>query len=330
LYIEVNGVPEPVYKIGPVMEAELRFTVILSEGNNKISACVQNEKGILSLKEQILVKNNQRTKKPSLYLITIGSGEFKDTAMNLAFAAKDADDIARYFGKDKRYGKIIAQNYTGKAVNKSILHEIEQTLANASTKDMVMIFFAGHGLLDKNFNYYLSTWETDFNAPEKNSLLYSDLENCIANCRARKKLLLLDACHSGEIDKETAAVDKDGLKVVYGDVKFRGTMSFMESNKAFELSKVLFADVDKSVGAAVISSSGGAEVSLEGKKWNNGVFTHVLLSGLKSKKADLNGDGDTNVSELMYYVNENVKLLTGGKQTPTSRVENIYFDFRVK
>jgi WD40 repeat protein len=330
IYIEVNGVPEPSFKITPTLLGTFSVPIQLSDGVNKISACVQNEKGILSLKSEISVKNTLKGPKPSLYLVTIGSGEFKDTLMNLAYANKDANDIGNYFGKDRHYGKIVHQNYTGQKFTKNSLEEIKNVLEQANPSDMVLIFYAGHGLLDKKFDYYLSTYNTDFNEPEKNSVLYTDLEGIIASCKSRKKLLLLDACHSGEIDKESASVDKDGLKVIYGDIKFRGFQTLLESNQAFELSKILFADVDKNVGAAVISSSGGSELSLEGKKWNNGVFTHVVLQGLKSKKADLNGDGDMNVSELLFYVNENVKELTGGKQTPTSRVENIYYDFRVK
>ncbi|HYG49665.1 MAG TPA: caspase family protein [Flavobacteriales bacterium] len=330
IYVEVNGVPEPAYRISPTLAGAFNIPVELSDGMNKITASVQNDKGILSLKTEVTVKNPVKAGKPDLYLVTIGSGEFRDTTMNLAYANKDAHDIAAYFSKDRHYSKIKKHDYTGQKFSRESLKEIKKVLDEAKPSDMVLIFYAGHGLLDRKFDYYLSTYNTDFIEPEKNAVLYSDLESVIASCKSRKKLLLLDACHSGEIDKESATVDKDGLKIVYGDITFRGFQTLLESNKAFELSKILFADVDKNVGAAVISSSGGSELSLEGKKWNNGVFTHVVLRGLKSKKADLNGDGNTNVSELLFYVNENVKMLTGGKQTPTSRVENIYYDFRVK
>jgi hypothetical protein len=60
------------------------------------------------------------------------------------------------------------------------------------------------------------------------------------------------------------------------------------------------------------------------------LFTHVVLNGLKGKKADLDGDRHVQVSELLYYVNEKVKTLTRGKQNPNGRAENIYYDFIVR
>ncbi len=330
IYTEVNGVLEPIRATNKLKLIEDEIVVELSEGINKITIYSQNENGRISLKEELNIKNTKRIKPPTLFLIAIGSGEFNDSALNLMYAAKDANDIYNYFKNKKQFEKIISKCYTGKNVTRNILPEINSMLASASSNDFVVLFYAGHGLLDHKFDYYLSTGETNFNKPEEKSFLYSELENSISACIARKKLLLIDACHGGEIDKESAVRMKDGVKVTYGDVKFRGEETLIENNKAFELSKTLFADVDRSVGAAVISSSGGVELAAEGKKWNNGVFTYALLKGLKSKKADLNGDRNVTVSELLFYVNENVKILTSGRQTPTSRVENINYDFKVQ
>jgi len=40
-------------------------------------------------------------------------------------------------------------------------------------------------------------------------------------------------------------------------------------------------------------------------------------------------DGEVTVSELRSYVTEQVQELTNGRQKPTSRQENVEFDFRV-
>ena len=81
--------------------------------------------------------------------------------------------------------------------------------------------------------------------------------------------------------------------------------------------------------AVVIASASGKEFAYESNEWRNGVFTYALLEGLKSKSADRNSDGQITVSELKDYVTQRVQFLTSGKQTPTSRRENLDFDFRV-
>ncbi len=66
----------------------------------------------------------------------------------------------------------------------------------------MIISYSGHGLLSKDYDYYLSTYNVNFQMPEENGLAYDELENLLDSIPARKKLMLIDACHSGEVDKE--------------------------------------------------------------------------------------------------------------------------------
>jgi hypothetical protein len=77
----------------------------------------------------------------------------------------------------------------------------------------------------------------------------------------------------------------------------------------------------------VISSAGGGEYAFEGEQWKNGVFTYSLREGLLNGLADKNHDNRITVSELQNFVLNNVLKLTGGKQKPTMRQENIDNDF---
>ena len=91
--------------------------------------------------------------------------------------------------------------------------------------------------------------------------------------------------------------------------------------------KNLFNDVTKGTGTTVISAAGGYEFALESDDWNNGVFTYAVLQGLSTGKADLDGDGNVQVSELKNYVTLQVVELTKGKQHPTTRSENAVNDY---
>ena len=65
----------------------------------------------------------------------------------------------------------------------------------------------------------------------------------------------------------------------------------------------------------------------ESDEWRNGVFTYTILSGLKNETADQNKDGKVTVTELKDFVSKEVERLTDGAQKPTSRRENLEFDF---
>jgi hypothetical protein len=91
----------------------------------------------------------------------------------------------------------------------------------------------------------------------------------------------------------------------------------------------VFANVSKGSGAIVISAAAGNSYALESDEWRNGVFTFSLLSGLKNRLADKNKDRAVTVTELKGFVSNEVEKLTNGAQRPTSRSENLEFDFRV-
>lgn len=143
--------------------------------------------------------------------------------------------------------------------------------------------------------------------------------------------MFIDACHSGEIDKEEVKLSSSQTSIQTNELKFRavGNVQKTDAASSYELSRMLFADLKSNSGSTIISSAGGGEFAFEGDEWKNGVFTYCMLDGLKNKKADLNKDGNIMISELHTYVTESVFLKTSGKQKPTSRTENIYNDYKL-
>jgi hypothetical protein len=202
--------------------------------------------------------------------------------------------------------------------------------------DQVVVFLAGHGLVDEKNEYYFGTVDVSFTDPAARGLPYDAIEGLLDGIPARKKLLLMDTCHSGEIDKESmtpiAASSADGQLIarVPGTRGLRRAGDKQVTSDA--LSGVLgslFTDLRRGSGAMVISSASGQQLAIEGGTYKNGVFTYALLQGLASRQADLDGDGQVKVGELRDYVIQKVTQLTKGQQTPTSRRENLEFDFTV-
>jgi hypothetical protein len=52
-------------------------------------------------------------------------------------------------------------------------------------------------------------------------------------------------------------------------------------------------------------------------------------TGLKDMKADLNNDGAIYLSEIQQWLRDEVARLSGGKQQPAARAENLSLDFRI-
>ena len=306
----------------------------LAQGKNKIQVSCLNQKGVESFKETVVVKYEpKKAVEPNLYLITIGTSKYKDSNFDLQYAAKDANDVAKLFKKDKYFKKVIVKTLTDEQVTKENIEGLKTFLVNAEINDEVIIFVAGHGVLDTELNYYLASNDMDFNSPEKRGIPYEDVEMLLDGIKPLKKILFVDACHSGEIDKdemELAQVET----TKQGDVTFRAAGASVVSKSAetqntSELSKELFTDLRRGTGATVVSSAGGGEYAMESGKWKNGLFTYCLINGIQTKEADLNKDGKIMLSELQKYVQSKVVELSGGKQQPTSRIENISSDFRV-
>jgi uncharacterized caspase-like protein/WD40 repeat protein len=341
LFVTVNGVPVLGTKGMPLKNPSHQWKekviLTLSRGKNVIEFSALNDKGAESLKTRVEVNYTATT--PSVkkvHLVTIGVSQYQDSKMNLKYASKDATDIQAFFTKNlpKQTGhEIISHVLVDEAVTKANVMALKEKLNRLDVDDVVLVFISGHGVLDKNLDYYLATHHLNFSNPAEHGLAYEDLENLLDGIPPRQKVLMIDACHSGELDKEDIAITASSSST-NGAIKFRD-FGMQVKNKtvglqnSFELSKQLFSDLRKTNGTTVISAASGVEYAIEGDVWQNGVFTYALLSGLQDKKADLNNDGAVYLSELQKYLQARVPELTQGKQTPTSRAENMINDFRI-
>lgn len=307
----------------------------LIHGENKIQISCRNESGFESLMQTFYVEKTGEKPSRDLYLITIGTSNYKDPSFNLNYAVKDAKDLVALFTINDQdvYDKVHARSLFDNDVTAENIEGLHEFLGQSKPDDVVLVFVAGHGVLDVNFDYYFGTFDMDFNNPSEKGLAYERLEGILDRIKANKKILIMDTCHSGEIDKEdvffaeTTEEDENA-----GDVSFRSVGSEVKENSNATPSRVaneLFNDLRRGTGATVISSAGGAEFAMESEEWKNGLFTYCMLNGLKNRTADLDGDGKIMLLELQEYVVSKVTALSHGKQIPNARMQNIELDFRI-
>lgn len=311
------------------------LNIDLVDGLNNIQLSCINEKGVESLRLPIKV-SGKMDGKPNLYLIAISVSKYKDASMNLGYAVKDGKDMLHYFSSIKEQYNIV---YTDSLFDENATVEnitaLKNKLLKTNANDAVVVFVSGHGLLDKDNSFYYATHDVDFTNPSLRGLPYDALENIVDGIPARKKLLLIDACHSGEVDAEmidtavtTATATSDGTIKTTG---FRG-VSLRTKKKAglknsFEMMQDLFTNLSQGSGALVISAAAGVGFALESSEWNNGLFTYAVLKTLKDKAGDANKNKHISVNELKTNVTKEVERLSNGKQKPTTRRELLEWDW---
>jgi len=331
----------PVYgKKGKPLAGKTKFVVTeqigLIHGLNKIQISCRNNAGYESLIQTFYVEKTGIEPKKDLYVITIGTSEYKDTRYNLNYAVKDAQDLVTLMATNSSgiYNTVKTKSLLNQEVTATNVEALKTFLSTSKPDDVVMVFVAGHGVLDQNFDYYFGTYDMDFSNPKEKGLAYEKLEGILDGIKANKKILIMDTCHSGEIDKEDVFfVEATEEQESEDDISFRAVGDAVEENETratpTRLAAELFNDLRRGTGSTVISSAGGAEFAMESDTWRNGLFTYCLLNGLQNKTADLNADGSIMLLELQEYVVTKVTSLSNGKQVPNTRIQNLELDFRV-
>jgi len=299
--------------------------ITLAPGENSIIASVMNSNGMESYRNPKLVFYQPVEKvKETVYFIGIGIDEFSDSINNLRYSVKDIRNLAE--GLSIKYNNsVIVDTLFNEDVTVSKVKALKQKLQQTTENDKVIIAYSGHGLLSKEYDYYLSTYAVNFNKPEENGLPYEELEDLLDSIPARKKLLLIDACHSGEVDKDelfamNKTADSLGLKTK-GVIVVGGQQQRVGLKNSFELMQSLFVNVGKSTGATIISAAAGNQYALEGvNNLPNGIFTYSILEAMQKYPS-------MKINELKKIVGARVELLTNGLQKPTSRNEAIAVDW---
>lgn len=243
--------------------------------------------------------------KPDLYILSIGISRYNDPTVNLTFAHTDAEAVANRF-------TVLEGSIYGNVEIRTVLNE-EATLRNikmgiswlereATQHDVIMMFISSHGALDHKGNLYILP--TDFNSYNlfATALNIRDITEGI-NGVPCKKLIFLDACHSGQ----------SGFDLV--------DMAYV---KAVNVNRIVEDVMNKEPGITVMTSSSGKEYSYENPKWGHGAFTKAILEGLDGP-ADIDGDMVISINELNMFVSKRVKQLTGGRQHPRTPI-NLFGD----
>lgn len=177
------------------------------------------------------------------------------------------------------------------ATRDNILGALRNVLGQADENDVVLFYFSGHGVEG-------SFIPADFDGYSYR-LYHEDIRKILEESRARHKIVLGDACHSGTL---------------IGDIQTNELLA-AKAPVYHMLEKYYKAFENSSGGMALLMSSKGVEVSLEDTGLRSGVFSYYLVRGMKGE-ADADGDQIVTIRELFDFVKKQVSSYTAGAQTP--------------
>jgi hypothetical protein len=230
--------------------------------------------------------------KLKLYILAIGVSKYKDKDLQLRFASKDAADFVEIMKLQKGLlfeDVIVKLLVDERATKDNILDGLDWLERQTTSKDVAILFLAGHGLNDRANNFYFLPVDVEIEHLKRTGVAFSDIKNTVSAISG-KSIVFVDACHSGNVF--------GGKRAVVDMTSIVNELTSAES------------------GVVVFASSTGKQFSFEDPAWGNGAFTKALIEGLKGK-ADLLGKGKITINMLQAYISERVKELTKGKQTPT-------------
>lgn len=335
-----NGVPKGMVAVSKADQAigkssRITFPVKLAYGRNLIEVSATNIHGLESLKEVVEIRFAPRfRKKPELYLIVIGISDYQRyPEAHLDFATKDAKNLAATFSSSPIFAKTHLFQLTDTNVTRDTLLKLGRYLKNATVDDYLVITYSGHGVLDKNLDFYFCTNLTNLDDLKNTSYSFEEIEGLLKNAPPLKKVLLIDACYSGDVDKSAARSTDSllntgkGLHIGKAKVIIPGGESKTKQQNSFELAKEIFLDLKRGSGATIISSSSGVEVSYEKDNVAHGLFTYAVLHAIDN--ASHSKFKTLLLSELMNGVIDTVTDLSKGLQVPTVREQNIEFDYAI-
>ena len=261
-----------------------------------------------------------------LFVVALGVSDYDDDSLDLQFAAKDAKDLAAAFAEHGS-GEVKCLALTDKEVaNAEVLERVREFLTESTPDDRVVLYLAGHGMLDDKLDYHYAPASFDVENVSKTGISMSRLTGMLQSIPARERLLLLDTCHSGQLGEAgeeklaangvqlphgVRAIQHRGMKVK----KATGALTTAAQQKRYI--EDMFNMGNEYRGVNIVAGAAGAEYALESGEWNNGVFTAAIIQTLQNAwKADQNVDGQLAVDELLHALQNRVQEMTGGAQSP--------------
>jgi uncharacterized caspase-like protein len=222
----------------------------------------------------------------SLKALIIGVSVYANLP-TLKFCKNDGKQLAKVLSKNslgykitKLIGKVNREDMRS-AIRRFFLSEEE-----TGSKDTLLLYFSGHGIMDKFGHYYFASTEVDPFDPGDKGFAFNELEQCMEDTISNRIVTILDCCHSGAIDLRGRLLKKGGKEAA---AKSAAQAAQAIRKKAEAVRK----NARSGKGIAILSACLDSQEAESTTKRDYSIFTYYLLeglSGLDNEYIDPNGN----------------------------------------
>ncbi|MDZ7970115.1 MAG: caspase family protein [Nostoc sp. DedSLP03] len=148
--------------------------------------------------------------------------------------------------------------------------------------DLLLFYFSGHGITDEQGTFFFSTYETrKENGKLRPTTAVSSkfVHDWMNQCPSKRMAIILDCCHSGAFAKGLSA---------------KGTAN------------ALIKEQLGGEGRAILTAASATEYAWAKDEFNLSVYTYYLLEGVRTGKADQNGNDWLSLEELHEYAKKKI------------------------
>jgi branched-chain amino acid transport system substrate-binding protein len=222
--------------------------------------------------------------------LLIGCSDHDDPGFErLTAPARDLDGLRRVL-VDSAIGNFTFHQLLNES-SALISEKIEEFFANRMPDDLLLLYFSCHGVLDAKRRLHFVAANTKKDLIGSTGISAQWVKQQMDHSRSQRIVWLIDCCYSGAFStKGPKPRDVDAEEIIEQQLGGDGRI--------------------------VITASGKTEYSYDSE------FTDAVVRGLETGAADLDGDGQVEVSELYRYVHDQVRQNTSG-QTPTMSADGI-------
>ncbi len=241
--------------------------------------------------------------------LVIGVASYEEVNGLPEAVLNDARDVASLL-QSSDYCGFPATNVRVLLDDQATLSAIRSALANLApatgTDDTVVIFFSGHGArLGQGAaeTSALVPFDSKLSDLQRTTLSEADFSTVLMEIKAKRLLVLIDACHAGGAGVLKGVLDGD-VRLGFGEKSLQR--------------------LAEGTGRVIIASSRASETSLVLGGARNSVFTDRLLEALRGN-ARTAGDGLIRVFDVFNYIAGTVP----GRQHPIFKASDLEDNFPV-
>lgn len=219
------------------------------------------------------------------YALLVGVSEYKHLEENqqLPNAARDLEAMRNVLEPAELGGfEVKCLDNPDKSTLEIAIYDL---FANRQADDVLLFYFSGHGMRDRQFNLYFGLSGTQQDAkqvvipPTATDARY--LHQQMENSRSERQVIILDCCFSGAFAKGLTAKGEQAKLDIKPD----------------ELG---------GKGRAILTSSTSTQYSFAHEDSELSIYTHYLVEGIRTGAADLDSDGMISADELYRYTEEKI------------------------